>query len=265
VYLIAGSFMTLIIQMAQRTNSVVPRKNKKKDYLLIIVIAIFGATIAPSLYFFGLNQTTASHAAVLSNGEMAFTVLFAIILFKERLRKIGYFGVILILTGVVTISMVTNNIGGNNSIQFKSFANIAVGDVFIIGSTVFWAIDNNISKIVTQRGVSVTRIVQMKSLIGGLILSIIVYLTHIPININILQIPNILLLGIGGFAASLFFFLNSLRKIGTVRTIVIFSISSVFGIIFARLFLNEYIELYQTLIAIGIMLFGVYLINKKKE
>jgi hypothetical protein len=40
---------------------------KRKDYLLITAIALCGAVIAPTLYFFGLKQALASNASVLLN------------------------------------------------------------------------------------------------------------------------------------------------------------------------------------------------------
>jgi hypothetical protein len=67
--------------------------------------------------------------------------------------------------------------------------------------------DNNISKIVSHK-MNAAKIVQLKSLIGGLLLMAIVIASGIKININLTQIQNILLLGIGGFAASIFFFLH---------------------------------------------------------
>ena len=50
--------------------------------------------------------------------------------------------------------------------------------------------------------------------------------------------------------------------LGTIRTIIIFSTSSVFGLIFAFIFLNEPISVYQ-IIAVIAMLAGIYIVNRK--
>ncbi|MBI5378035.1 MAG: EamA family transporter, partial [Thaumarchaeota archaeon] len=63
---------------------------------------------------------------------------------------------------------------------------------------------------------------------------------------------------------SLYFFLQSLKRINTVRTVLIFSLSSVFGLVAASVFLQEEIDIYQ-IIAAGIMLFGIYLMNRKES
>ena len=91
----------------------------------------------------------------------------------------------------------------------------------------FWGIDNNISKTISHKINNTAKIVQLKSSIGGSLLIVMVIILGIQINI-----PNIILLGAGGFGMSIFFFLHSLRILGTVRTIVIFSASSIFGVVF---------------------------------
>ena len=75
--------------------------------------------------------------------------------------------------------------------------------------------------------------------------------------------PAVILLGVVGFAASLYFFLNGLKHIGTIKTIMIFSLSSVFGLVSAFVFLGEQISYYQ-IVAVGILFGGVFLMNKKE-
>ena len=86
---------------------------------------------------------------------------------------------------------------------------------------------------------------------------------RININVETDQIIPILVLGSVGFAASLYFFLQGLKRIGTVRTITIFSMSSVFGLVAAGVFLAEQISWYQ-IMAAGIMILGVYLVSRKE-
>jgi drug/metabolite transporter (DMT)-like permease len=78
------------------------------------------------------------------------------------------------------------------------------------------------------------------------------------------SIPYILLLGILGFAVSLYFLLQGLSKIGTTNTMLILSLSSVFGLVLAAIFLHEHVSIFQ-IIAAGVMLFGIYLINRNRN
>src|SRR5215213_7291276 len=269
VYLVAAVVMTPIAQQRGVSSSLRLTTttvssilgNKNREILLILLTAIAGAVIAPTLYFFGLKYTLAAQTSILLNGEMVFTVLLAILFFKERLRLQGYIGISLVFVGIVIVS-----ITDKQYFDFQvttSLTNIILGDFLVLGSTLFWAIDNNISKIITHSGIRATRLIQIKSGIGGTVLIIIVAVLGIPVNLNLAQVPNIILLGSAGFAASLFFFLYSLKRIGTVKTVVIFSTSSVFGVIFASSFLHEQIGIYQIASAIIIILLGIYLINKK--
>lgn len=229
----------------------------KKDLLLVFLIAICGAVIAPSLYFVGLTHASASDAALIANGEVFFSVLLAVIFFKEKLKPVGGIAVLLVLTGMLIIT---------TNLDFATFTlqQIHYKDMLLIFSMLFWALDNNLSRYLAQK-MDVANIVQIKSAIGGGILFVIVVLVfRAEINIDAEQIIPILLLGVIGFATSLYFFLQGLKRIGTVRTITIFSMSSIFGLVAASIFLSEKISLHQV-IAAGIMIFGVYLVSRKES
>ena len=229
---------------------------RKKDWLLILAISSIGSILAPTLFFVGLQQTSASDTAILSNGETIFTVLLALALFKERLKPSGYVAVALVLCGVVIVT---------TDLQFSSFVSDLKkeGNLLVLSSMALWAMDNNLSKIVTHR-VDVSRVVQLKSFIGAAVLLLLVILLKIPINISLLEVPNILLVGIVGFGLSLYFFLHGLKRVGTVRTMLIYSTSSIFGLTFASLFLHEEIGAYQIL-AIAAMLAGICIIARYSQ
>ena len=247
-YLIAAITFTPI---ARKTKTVLA----KKDYIILVAISICGAAAAPYLYFLGLQQSSAADTSLLSNVEIMFTVLFGLLFFKERLRPVGFISVALVLSGVVIIT---------TNLQFSgSLLHLNAGHFFILGSMVLWALDNNLSRIIATR-IDTARLVQLKSVIGGLILLSTVFLLGIPLDIKTSQIPQVILLSAIGFGGSLYFFLQSLKRIGTIRTIMIFSMASVFGLVFASVFLHEQISAYQAG-AIAIMLAGIYLINRKES
>lgn len=227
---------------------------RRKDLLLILGVSLAGAVIAPLLFFQGLHMTSASNTAVLSNTEIVFTVIIAILFFKEKINRIGYAGLLMVTIGamVVTSTKISD-----------SYFSLDVGSILVIGASLFWAIDNNVSKIITKR-VDILKIAQLKSAIGGAILLGVVFVTNIPVLLPENEIPFVLLLGTVGFALSLFLFLKSLHIIGVVKTIVIFATSSVFGLIFAVLFLHEQVSIFQ-IIAICVMILGIYLINRKGQ
>ena len=87
VYLVAAVVMTPIAIKSNKKNSNLVNmrsSSEKKNYFYVLIIALFGAVIAPILYFTGLEQTTGSEASVLSIGEILFTVLIARLFFGEQ-------------------------------------------------------------------------------------------------------------------------------------------------------------------------------------
>jgi drug/metabolite transporter (DMT)-like permease len=214
-----------------------------------------GAASAPAMFFFGLKLTTAVDGSLLSNGEIIFSIVLALTIFGEKLNRAGYIAMALVLIGVI---IVTTNLQFDNSLL-----KVSPGNLLIIGATLFWGLDNNIIRILSHR-IDIPKIIQLESFIGGIILLALTVLLGILLSINLIEIPSILFLGIVGFAASLYFFLQALRKIGTTNTLLILSLSSVFGIVLAAVFLNERITIVQ-IIALGIMLSGIYLINRNNQ
>jgi len=227
---------------------------KRNDYVILLVIGIGSAFLSPILYFVGLEKSHASDASLLSNAEIVFTVLLAVLFFKEKLKPVGYFAMAIVLFGVVII---TTNLDFSRSFELN------YGNLLILGATALWALDNNLSRIISER-ISSARIVQVKYGIGGALMIATIFALQIPFQINYDLLPHVILLSLVGFGGALYFFLLSLKRIGTVRTIAIFSFSSVFGLVFSAILLGEKISAYQ-IIAIVIMLSGIYLINKKTE
>jgi drug/metabolite transporter (DMT)-like permease len=249
VYLIAGFTFT---PLAQQTGF---KKITRKYYFLIAASAILGATIAPVMFFLGLEQTTAADTSLLANGETVFSILFALVIFKERMKPIGYLAVALILFGVFIIS---TNLEFNESI-FR----LDSGNLLVIGSTILWGLDNNIGKIITRQ-IDVSRLIQLKALIGGSILLLTILLFDVPFNIQPNQIISIIVLGVFGFAISLYLYLHSIKRIGVVKASSILSLSAVFGLALAAVFLKEAISAYQ-IIAIAIMLLGIHVMYTREK
>ncbi len=250
IYLIVSATLSPLAQKK-------PFPKSKKNYTLILTIAVCGSILAPSMYFVGLEHASASDAALIANGETFFSVLLAIVFFKERLGKIGYLATVMIFAGIIIVT---------TDLDFSSITlqQIHYKDWLLILSMFFWGIDNNLSRILA-RTINVAKIAQIKTGIGGATLFVFaVFVYQVPIQIEASSIPAIIILGVFGFAASLYFFMLGLNRIGTVRTSLIFSSSSVFGLVSAAIFLHEIISWYQV-VAATVMILGMYLMNRKES
>ena len=133
IYLIVSATLSPLAQKK-------PFPKSKKNYTLILAIAVCGSILAPSMYFVGLEHASASDAALIANGETFFSVLLAIAFFKEKLGKIGYLATAMIFAGIIIVT---------TDLDFSSITlqQIHYKDWLLILSMFFWGIDNNLSRI----------------------------------------------------------------------------------------------------------------------
>jgi drug/metabolite transporter (DMT)-like permease len=230
---------------------------RRDDYFYVIIVTIFGGVLAPVLLMYGLQQTAASTAAILTNGEIVFTIALSSIFFGEKPHgRVGLFAVILVVSGLFIAT--TEDLKALGSI-----VQLNTGNIMILAAMFMWAIDNNVSRRLTSRA-SPAKIAMVKSLAGGLVLiAIALALGKGSIIVGIKYDMWILIVGmsIAGFGGALLLFLEGIKRIGTVRTMSMFSLTPVFGIVIAALALGESITVFQG-IATGLIILGIILIGR---
>jgi drug/metabolite transporter (DMT)-like permease len=222
-----------------------------KDYRTLVFVIICGSIIAPLLLLNGLNQTTAINSSLLLNAEALFTVIIAYIFLSERCAKKEYIGIVMLLVGVIFVTT-------NGAFQSLTLTENLVGNLLIIGACFFWGIDNNLSKHLSKKR-DIVLVTGLKCFIGGSALLALSFLLGFSFSIPISVIPYILFVGAFSIAFSILFFLFALRKIGSMRTGVIFSLSSLFGALLAFVVLREPFTMIQ-LVAGMVMVLGIYVL-----
>jgi drug/metabolite transporter (DMT)-like permease len=145
----------------------------------------------------------------------------------------------------------------------ESILDLNPGNLMILASMLMWAIDNNVSRRLTLK-VSPAKIAMVKSLAGGLVLLVIALamgkgeiITGIKLDMWML----IIVMSISGFGGALLLFLEGMKRIGTVKTMSMFSMTPIFGIVIAALALGESITVVQG-IATGLIVIGIILIGR---
>lgn len=230
---------------------------RRDDYFYILIVTIFGGVLAPVLLMYGLQVTAASTAAILTNGEIVFTIALSSIFFGEKPHGlVGLFAIILVVIGLVIAT--TEDLKA-----LESILELNVGNIMILASMFMWAIDNNVSRRLTS-GASPAKIAMVKSLAGGLVLIAIALALGKGNTIMEIKFDMwILIVGmsIAGFGGALLLFLEGIKRIGTVKTMSMFSLTPIFGIVVAALTLGESITLFQG-IATGLVIVGIILIGR---
>ncbi|MEW6604337.1 MAG: DMT family transporter [Thermoproteota archaeon] len=232
------------------------RLDTKRDYYYLAIITGFGAIAAPVLLLYGLEQTDASDAAILANGEIVFTLILAAIFFGEKPHgKLGLLAVILVVIGLFIAT--TDLKLSETIIEFNA------GNLMILASMSMWAVDNNVSRRLTSN-VSPAKIAMVKSLAGGLVLlAVALAVGKGPVIASIEPTLWLIIAGmsVSGFGGALLLFLQGIKRIGTVKTMSVFSMTPIFGIVIAALALGESISIFQG-IATGLIILGILLVSR---
>jgi drug/metabolite transporter (DMT)-like permease len=226
---------------------------RKRGYAILAASAITSGLIAPYIYFVGLQQSTASDAALLGNGEMVFTVVIATMFFGERLSRKGFFALTLLAFGIVAV--ITDFQFSSTSVSLT-----APGHILILAATFLWGVDNNVTSAITER-VNVARIIQIKAIISGVGLFAIAYLLHDLVVKNMSDLLYVFIFGVVVFSGTAFLSIQSLKRLGPITTTIVFPITSVFGLIFAYVLLGEDITILQVGSVI-VIIFGIYLLTR---
>jgi drug/metabolite transporter (DMT)-like permease len=263
IYFVAGVFLFAIHATPLRQKILAkidtPETEEKitiKDYKTLGLVILCGSIIAPLLLLNGLNQTTAINASLLLNVEALFTVAIAFFFLNERCNKKEYWGIVLLLIGVIFVTT-------NGAFQNLTLTQNVIGNLLIIGACFFWGIDNTLSRHLSKKR-DIILVTGLKCFIGGLALLILSFIFGFSFSIPLISIPYILIVGAFSIAFSILFFLFALRKIGSMRTGVIFSLSSLFGAVLAFVVLSEPF----TIIQLGaglVMVLGIYVLYRCGE
>ena len=233
-----------------------PLAKVRRDRLpLFAAVTLCGAIIGPTLLYSGLRLTSAVSAALLSNGELLFTSIIAIAIFKESLSHRQYLASLLVVAGIVSIST-------NLDLQAVSLLGNLTGSLFILGATLSWGIENNVVRKLSQR-VDPTVMAKWRNVLGGVALLTLILVSGQSISIETPTIPYIILSGMIPVGLTTVFLFLALSRIGAVRSLLVFSTGSLFGTVYAHLLLGEPITWVQGFG--GAMLFaGIILINRSE-
>jgi len=85
---------------------------------------------------------------------------------------------------------------------------------------------------------------------------------QIPFKIDIIHMPAIAIIGIVSIGMSTALFITGLKLIGAVRTILIYSINSAFGVVLSGVFLHESVTM-ASVISVSLAFLGIYLLRNR--
>ncbi len=205
---------------------------------------LFGGVLGPVLLMFGLSSTPASTASLLLNLESVLTALVAWLVFKENVDSRIFLGMVAIVAGGVILSWTQAPTIG-----------LPWGSIAIAGACACWAIDNNLTRVVS--GGDPVQIAAIKGGVAGAINITVALLIgqRLP---GALHVVSAGVIGLFGYGISLVAFVLALRHLGSARTGAYFSTAPFVGAALSLLLLREAPAL-SFWIAGGLMALGVWL------
>ena len=211
LYLCAGIGMSLIA-ISRRVRRVETTEiHLSKAEVPYTVAMILLDIAAPICMLIGLNATTAANASLLNNFEIVATALIALVVFKERISKRLWMGILF-----VTFSSVILSFEDFSSLEFS------YGSLFVLLAAVFWGLENNCTRKLSS--CDPLEIVLLKGIFSG-IGSIVIGLALGERLMNLWSVIAVMALGIVSYGLSIYFYVHAQRLLGAARTSAYYAVS----------------------------------------
>ncbi len=250
LYTGAGLGLLVFEFFSNRASETYPREAAVRgaDLWLLAGITVLGGIVGPVCMLWGLQRLSAVLGSLLLNLEAPFTILLAVILFREHMGRQETAGAILIFAAAAVLGYHPEDVQAD-----------LVGLLAIVGACLSWALDNNLTQRLSLRDpLAVTRI---KALGAGLCA-----LALAGIGGESLPHPSIMFvtmsLGLLSFGLSLILDLYALRLIGAAREAGFFATAPFIGAVAAVPLLGERWGLGEVL-ATALMAMGVVLLVRE--
>ncbi len=249
IYIVNGAIFTPLTTKSQALS----KFSIKPLYALTAlgIVEVFSTIF----YLYGLKDTSAINASILGNSEIVFGVIIAMIVLGERIKRKEVLPFMLIGIGAILVPL------GTDISEGGAMTNFVAGDLMILVSGLFLGVVMTMYKKMGDQFDS-KRIIQYTSFVGAAVALGAILVLGIPFELDPDHLPTILITGVIGVGMPVFFILIALRYIGAVRTILVFSTSTVFAVMFSNLLLGEVISLVNVG-SIGIVIVGTYLLRTR--
>lgn len=211
LYLGAGVGMSLIAvsrRVRQVENTEIHLSKAEMPYIVAMILLDIAA---PICMLIGLNATTAANVSLLNNFEIVATALIALVVFRERISKRLWMGILF-----VTLSSVILSFEDVTSLEFS------YGSLFVLLAAVFWGLENNCTRKLSS--CDPLEIVLLKGIFSGTG-SIVIGLVIGERLMNLWSVIAVMAVGIVSYGLSIYFYVHAQRLLGAARTSAYYAVS----------------------------------------
>jgi drug/metabolite transporter (DMT)-like permease len=202
-----------------------------KEWRPTVVAVVAGGAIGPVLLVAGLARINAASASILLNTELAATIVFAAVLFREHLGP-------RLLTSAALITT------AGALLTWEPGAAIEVGAILIIAACACWGLDNGVTARIEH--LAPEHVVAFKGVVAGSAnLTIGLLVAGLGATTGFGDVAAALAIGAVGYGLSITLWVKGARELGAARGQVIFSTAPFIGAAIAWTVLDESISRLQ--------------------
>jgi drug/metabolite transporter (DMT)-like permease len=223
---------------------------RRGDGPMLAIVVLLGGVVGPVAMLLGLERVGAATGSLLLNLEAPFTILIAVLFFREHLGRYAALAVVLILGGAAVLEIAPG----------ETRADIG-GMLLIAAACAGWAIDNNLTQRLTLR--DPIAIVRVKTLAAGstnFVMALVIERELPPLA----MIAIALAIGTLGYGVSVVLDAYALRRVGAVREAAYFATAPFVGALAALALPGESLGAAE-LGAMVLMALGVALLLREKH
>ncbi len=227
----------------------------RKEWLFVLGLGATGILIYNLGFFAALGLIPASRTAVFVALNPAFTIVLAVLLFRERMVWTRWLGVALALVGVWIV------ITRGDLLQL--FQSIGKGELLMLMAVAAWVGYTLIGRQVLKT-MSPLKSTLWASIFGTLMLSFFAVPDFANVKAAQFTMPvvlSLIFLGALGTAVAFVWYYQGVQRLGTSRTVVFNNLVPIFGVLLGWLILDEAISV-SLLVGGSIAVAGIFLVNR---
>jgi drug/metabolite transporter (DMT)-like permease len=234
---------------------IVPRTReaglRREDLPKLLAVVVAGGVAGPVLMLFGLRSVSGLTGSLLLNLEAPFTMLLALLVFREHLGRRGAIAAALIVLGACVLKLEAGPFGAD-----------ALGVVLLAAACACWALDNNLTQRLSLR--DPFEIVRFKALAAGLANSALGLWVSGGALPPVRYIVAALALGSLSYGASIVLDAYALRLVGAAREAAYFATAPFIGALASLALLDERLRWHDVL-AMAVMAAGVGFLLRERH
>jgi drug/metabolite transporter (DMT)-like permease len=223
----------------------------RADARKLAIVVLAGGVAGPALMLFGLSKVTALTGSLLLNLEAPFTVLLAVLFFREHLGRHAAVAAALILAGALVLKLEPGALGADT-----------LGVALLGAACACWALDNNVTQRLSLR--DPFAIVRVKALVAGVVNTAFGLLVAGGALPSGSYIACALALGSVSYGVSVVLDAYALRLVGAAREAAYFATAPFIGALASVALLGDSLR-WHDLLAMAAMALGVAFLLRERH